>query len=99
MPAFPATPLPELVLYTSAGCHLCDEAREAIDTVFAERRAAGRPEPAVRTVDIAGDPDLERAYRQHIPVVAVAGERLELVVSARRLARLLERILDGVPAA
>ena len=58
MSAFPATAVPELVLYTSAGCHLCDEARDAIDTVLAERRAAGRREPAVRTVDITGDPEL-----------------------------------------
>jgi hypothetical protein len=90
--------LPELVLYTSAGCHLCDDAREAIDTVLTERQAAGRPMPSERTIDIAGDSELERAYRERIPVVTFAGERLELVISARRLARLLERVLDGVPA-
>jgi hypothetical protein len=98
MRASPPDALPDLVLYTSSGCHLCDEAREAIDTVLAERRAVGRPLPSLREVDIAADPELERAYREHIPVVTFAGERLELVIGARRLARLLERVLDGVPA-
>jgi hypothetical protein len=32
-------------------------------------------------------------------VIEIGGERLELVIGARRLARLMERILDGVAAA
>ncbi len=55
----------EVVLYTAAGCHLCDRARatlvaEGVD--FAE-------------VDIAGDPDLEARYREWLPVVEIDGER------------------------
>lgn len=93
-----ATPLPELILYTRDGCHLCDDARQSIETVLAERRADDRPVPILREVDIATDPDLERTYRERIPVIELGGERLELLIGPRRLARMLERVLDGVTA-
>jgi len=91
--------LPELVLFTRAGCGLCDEAREAIEVVLDERRRSGRPVPLLREVDIAADPALKEAYGERIPVVTLGDERLELIVGARRLARLMERVLDGVTAA
>lgn len=90
---------PELLLFSREGCHLCDEARDAIDLVLDERRRSGRPIPPFREVDIATDPALEAAYRERIPVVALGDEHLELVIGARRLARLMERVLDGVAAA
>src|SRR5687767_6398284 len=40
-------PLPDLVLYTRPSCSLCDEAREAIDLVIADRPARGEPVPSV----------------------------------------------------
>jgi hypothetical protein len=95
----PSPALPELVLFTREGCSLCPEARDAVEQVLDERRRSGRPVPAFREVDIAGDDELERDYRERIPVVEISGERLELVIGARRLARLMERILDGVTAA
>jgi hypothetical protein len=95
----PSPALPELVLFTRDGCSLCPEARESIELVLDERRRSGRPVPTFREVDIAGDDELERVYRERIPVVEIGGERLELVIGARRLARLMERILDGVTAA
>jgi hypothetical protein len=94
-----STALPELVLFTREGCSLCPEARDAIELVLDERSRSGRPVPAFREVDIAGDDELERVYGVRIPVVEIGGERLELVIGARRLARLMERILDGVTAA
>lgn len=94
----PSPPLPELVLYTREDCHLCDEARTSIELVLSERRAAGRPIPPFREVDIASDEDLERTYRDRIPVVVLGDERLELVVGPRRVARAIERVLDGVTA-
>ena len=95
----PAPALPELVLFTREGCSLCPEARDAIELVLDERKRSGRSVPPFREVDIARDDTLERVYRERIPVVEIAGEHLELVVGARRLARLMERILDGVTAA
>lgn len=88
-------PLPELVLYTRDGCHLCEEARAAIARVLEERTRAGLPRPVVREVDIAADRTLEAAYRERIPVVELGDARIELMVGARRLARLLSRVLDG----
>ena len=86
--------LPDLVLYRRDGCHLCDEARTALETVLDARRARRLPTPAVVERDIATDPDLERRFGATIPVVELAGERLELVTSAGRLGRLLARVLD-----
>jgi hypothetical protein len=58
-----------LTLYARAGCHLCDEAREAILAL----RASGRSFELVE-VDIEGDERLHVAYLERIPVVAVDGE-------------------------
>ncbi|MGH3014759.1 MAG: glutaredoxin family protein [Gaiellaceae bacterium] len=56
-----------VTLYGAEGCHLCESARR----VLAEVRAEVPFE--LEEVDIAGDPELERAYRERIPVVAVDG--------------------------
>ena len=56
---------PNVVLYTSRGCHLCEKAR----AVLVESR-----EP-FEEVDITGDPALEAAYREWLPVVEINGER------------------------
>jgi glutaredoxin len=59
----------EVVLYTRPGCHLCDEARDALAAL---RGAGARFE--LREVDIEGDERLLAAYMERIPVVEVAGE-------------------------
>ena len=59
------TGMPRVVLYSGRGCHLCDRARavlEASGAVFDE-------------VDITGDPELESAYREWLPVVEIDGAR------------------------
>ena len=58
----------EVVLYSSPGCHLCEEAARAIQSL---RRARGF---AFRQVDIHSDPDLEKRYLFEIPVIEVDGE-------------------------
>ena len=50
-----------VVLYTRAGCHLCDAAR---DVLLAER---SRTPFELVEVDVAGDDDLEREYGIRIP--------------------------------
>lgn len=61
-----------ITLYGKAGCHLCDEAREHLETMAAER------EFELREVDIRRDPALFERYRDRIPVIVVDGEeRLE----------------------
>ena len=54
-----------VVLYSAEGCHLCERAR----AVLAE---SGAP---FDEVDITGDPRLEAAYREWLPVVEIDGER------------------------
>jgi len=56
-------------MMTAAGCHLCDEAAAVLELARAELGFE-----LVR-VDITGDPELEARYREHIPVVYVAGRR------------------------
>jgi glutaredoxin len=69
-----------VVLYSRAGCHLCDAAR---DVLVAER---SRTPFDLVEVDVAGDDDLERAYGIRIPVVEIDGEeRFEFEVDPAEL--------------
>ena len=60
--------MPELLLYTRAGCTLCDELREAAEPIVQRHGAT------IRKVDIEADPELRRRYGRDIPVL-VLGER------------------------
>jgi hypothetical protein len=88
-------PLPDLVLYGRPGCHLCVEAREILRSLLAERAATGRPAPRLLERDITTDSDLHRAFLTTIPVVELAGRRLELATSPAKLRRLLDDVLDA----
>ena len=92
-------PLPDLILYSRAGCHLCDEARDLLHALL-EERARPRPRDAqvVTEIDIESDPDLERRFFATIPVVELGDRRLELATSAAKLRRLLSDVLDGSAA-
>ena len=59
---------PRVTLYTRPGCHLCEDARALIEQVCAEL------DESYAEVSIADDADLERRYRERIPVVLVDGE-------------------------
>ena len=58
----------EVTIYLAHGCHLCESAHG--------RKHPLREEIPFRLieVEIDDDPDLERTYRERIPVVAVDGE-------------------------
>lgn len=61
-----------ITLYGKAGCHLCDDAREYLESAAADHAFE------LREVDIRGDPELFERYRYRIPVITVNGvERLE----------------------
>lgn len=69
-----------VVLYSRAGCHLCDTAREVL---LAER---SRSPFELVEVDVAGDDLLEREYGIRIPVVEIDGrERFEYEVDPAEL--------------
>ena len=73
-----------VTLYGRAGCHLCDDARAALERVRAERPFA------LAEVDIERDDALFKRYLERIPVVAVDGEeRFELFVEDEALRRTL----------
>ena len=92
------TPLPDLILYSRPGCHLCDDAREAIQGLLEDRAARSRPLARLREIDITTDPDLERRFFETIPVIELGGDRLELAVSPARIRRFLADRLDTVIA-
>jgi hypothetical protein len=56
-----------VVLYSRAGCHLCDEARIV---VVAE---CDRAQVGWREVDVDTDPQLQARYGEYVPVVEVDG--------------------------
>lgn len=88
-------PIPDLVLYARPGCHLCDEAREAIGLVLADRRERGLAAPELVERNIEDDADLHRRLMERIPVVELGGERIELVVSVGKLRRLLNEVVGS----
>ena len=61
---------PTLTLYSRPGCHLCDDARVALERVRA------RAPFALREVNIESDDSLLRRYLERIPVVALGDEEL-----------------------
>lgn len=90
-----ASPLPDLIIYTRAGCGLCDETRAMLQGLLEDRAARGARTAHLRERDIAGDPETERNLFDRIPVVELRGRRLELAISAAKLRRFLDDGLDG----
>lgn len=91
-----AAPLPDLILYTRAGCHLCEESKALVLDLLADRTARGLATPRLVERDIDADPGLQRVFFDTIPVVEFGDRRLELALSAAKLRRLLADQLDGV---
>jgi glutaredoxin len=76
-----------VTLYGKPGCHLCDDARAAVERV----RAGHGFE--LEEVDISLDSALHRRYGERIPVVALDGEELfEFVVDEASLRERLDRV-------
>ena len=74
-----------IILYSKAGCHLCDEARDHLEELAADH------EIDIQEIDIRRDPDLFERYRYRIPVIVVDGvERLEGRIEEADVRALLE---------
>ncbi len=86
---------PEIVLYSRPGCHLCEDARELLEALLAERSSSGLPTPPLLERSIETDEALHRRYVFVIPVVAFGGRELELATSPAKLRRFLAEALDG----
>jgi hypothetical protein len=91
-------PLPDVVLYGRPGCHLCDETRELLRALLAERGHDGRSTPRLLERNIELDPELHRRFLTTIPVIEVGDRRVELATSAAQVRRLLDETLDPEPA-
>ena len=75
----------KVTLYTRRGCHLCDEAKQAIDS--ARRRRAFDYEE----FDIDSDPELRRLYKEEVPVIAIDGRKaFKYRLTAEELMKKLE---------
>ncbi len=88
-------PLPDLVLYGRPGCHLCDEARAAVQSVLEDRASHGLAVPRVVERNIETDEAWHRTYLERIPVLELDGRRLELIVTYGKVRRMLADALDG----
>jgi glutaredoxin len=56
-----------VIIYSRPGCHLCDDAKQTIES-------AGCPdEYTIEEINIESDPDLLRRYQYDIPVVTING--------------------------
>jgi glutaredoxin-like protein DUF836 len=91
-------PLPDLILYGRPECGLCDEARDLVAALLADRRTRGLPAPALVERDIDSDPDWQRAYFATIPVIELGDRRIETLVSLAALRSLLADALDAEPS-
>ncbi|HEU4701462.1 MAG TPA: glutaredoxin family protein [Conexibacter sp.] len=60
----------EVTLYGRPGCHLCEEARAALERIRAEVPFA------LVERDVEADDALFKAYLERIPVIALDGEEL-----------------------
>ena len=59
---------PDVTLYVTDGCHLCEEAERSLRRLMREMRFR------LELVDISSDAALHRRYGLAVPVLAVNGE-------------------------
>jgi glutaredoxin len=75
----------EVLLYTRAGCHLCEEAKQQLREL--QKKVAFE----FREVDIDQDPELCQQYNDEIPVVFLSGKKaFKYRIDAGRFLKLLE---------
>jgi glutaredoxin len=60
---------PDVTLYSKAGCHLCEDAKEAIAPLLREFRAT------LREIDIEGDATLMDRFGCDIPVIYIGRKK------------------------
>jgi len=65
----------QLTLIGKPGCHLCDEARDAIDGVLLEfRKANPNTDVTLEELSILEDEALRLKYAEEIPVLLIDGK-------------------------
>ncbi|HEY1402755.1 MAG TPA: glutaredoxin family protein [Pyrinomonadaceae bacterium] len=80
----------QVTLYTRPGCHLCDEAKQAMLAARCEGQYT------LREIDIDLVPDLARRYGWDIPVVLINGvETFKHRLTPSEFKRELQRAING----
>ena len=65
----PREPQPvQVIFYTKAGCHLCEEARDMLDDI------AALTSYDLTEIDIRSNPNIFEQYRYRIPVIIINNE-------------------------
>jgi glutaredoxin len=83
-----------VTLYTRVECHLCEIAREVLDTVRARHAFT------LEVVDIDRDASLRARYGNEVPVITIDGRKaFKYRVDPSELRRRLERADAGAPLA
>ena len=78
------TPLPDLILYGRPGCHLCEDARAALDALLAIAPQAGSPAPGAARARHRDRRGLAPPLPGHDPGRRVAAGDLELGLATSR---------------
>jgi len=80
-----ANPLPVVKMYTRRNCHLCEVAKEVVES------ARNEADFEFEVVFIDGDAALEKAYGEEVPVTLINGKRHDYFRVDR--ARFIEAVL------
>ena len=80
-----ANPLPVVTMYSRRNCHLCEVAKEVVESTRNEA------DFEFEVVFIDGDADLEKAYGEEVPVTLINGKRHDYFRVDR--ARFIEAVL------
>ena len=83
-----------MIIYTRPGCHLCEEAKAAINSSGCDR------EFVLEEVNIDDDPLLRERYGYDIPVIFINGVKaFKHRVDPREFKRKLRRMAEGMDPA
>ena len=89
-------PIPDkarVVVFSRPGCHLCDEAKLAIEA------AQCRDKYTLEEINIESDPDLLRRYQYDIPVITINGlEAFRHRLTSEAFRERLQAASGGKPA-
>jgi hypothetical protein len=87
------TSLPDLVLWRSDRCHLCEDTTALVAQLLEQRGADGRVVPKLVIRRLAEDHAVERELFEQVPVLEVDGRRLLLAVRLGPIRSFLDEVL------
>jgi hypothetical protein len=90
-------PLPDLLLWRSDQCHLCEATTVLVEQLLGQRATAGLAVPRLVVRRIAEDPAVERALFEQVPVLEVAERRLPLALRLGPIRAFLDDAYGVVP--